>query len=316
MSHELKMNTSKEVFKIDKDVLTFIIDKSYYNNLSSQKILQPNKVQVVSQEDLTITNLTPNYLAIRIKTTKKENYSVNPMYFIISPKHTQDINFKLYLKSGQKPDAKGHKFKFEGFIIQESQKDEDVKFLFKDYTDKGIEVTGNIQKRSVIFKQEHELVFDNEDEKEDEKEGKTILRGKNDPLGISAQSIYDYPGNILQGSTVLKSLKESNEELVNIGTSSIFMDKSVNLKKESERQEFEKLKKEYNQLKEQVDNLRINEDLLNQRIKNEKNKRANSGGQYDKFKYKVPEVKEKNYTKNFLIGVFVFSTLIGFYLVK
>ena len=309
MSHELKMNTSKELFKIDKDILTFIIDKSYY---TSQKISQPHKI-MVSQEDLSVVNLTPNYLALRIKTTKKENYSVNPMYFIISPNGTQEVNFKLYLKSGQKPDAKGHKFKFEGFIIQESQKNEDVKFLFNDYIDKGIEVIGNVQKRNVIFKEESEQVFDFEDEKED----KTILRGKNNLLGMSTQSIYDYPDNTLQGSMTLKSIKESNDDIVNLGTSnSIFMDKNAILKKENERQEFEKLKKEYNQLKEQVDNLRINEDLLNQRIKNEKNKRTNSSGLYDKFKYKVPEVKEKNYSKNFLIGVFVLSTLIGFYLVK
>lgn len=313
MSHELKMNTSKELFKIDKDILTFIIDKSYY---TSQKISQPHKI-MVSQEDLSVVNLTPNYLALRIKTTKKENYSVNPMYFIISPNGTQEVNFKLYLKSGQKPDAKGHKFKFEGFIIQESQKNEDVKFLFNDYIDKGIEVIGNVQKRNVIFKEESELVFDFEDEKEDDKEDKTILRGKNNLLGMSTQSIYDYPDNTLQGSMMLKSIKESNDDIVNLGTSnSIFMDKNAILKKENERQEFEKLKKEYNQLKEQIDNLRINEDLLNQRIKNEKNKRTNSSGLYDKFKYKVPEVKEKKYSKNFLIGVFVFSTLIGFYLVK
>ena len=309
MSHELKMNTSKELFKIDKDILTFIIDKSYY---TSQKISQPHKI-MVSQEDLSVINLTPNYLALRIKTTKKENYSVNPMYFIISPNGTQEVNFKLYLKSGQKPDAKGHKFKFEGFIIQESQKNEDVKFLFNDYIDKGIEVIGNVQKRNVIFKEESEQVFDFEDEKED----KTILRGKNNLLGMSTQSIYDYPDNTLQGSMMLKSIKESNDDIVNLGTSnSIFMDKNAILKKENERQEFEKLKKEYNQLKEQVDNLRINEDLLNQRIKKKKNKRTNSSGLYDKFKYKVPEVKEKKYSKNFLIGVFVFSTLIGFYLVK
>jgi hypothetical protein len=312
MSHELKMNTSKEVFKINKDVLTFIIDKSYY---TSQKILQPNKI-MVSQEDLSVANLTPNYLALRIKTTKKENYSVNPMYFIISPKGTQEINFKLYLNSGQKPDAKGHKFKFEGFMIKESQKNEDAKFLFTDYIDKGIEVIGNVQKRIVIFKEESELVFDNEDVKEDEKEDKTILRGKNNPLGMSTQSIYDYPDNKLQGSGMLKSIKESYDDIVNIGTSGIFMDKSAILKKENERQEFEKLKKEYNQLKEQVDNLRINEDLLNQRIKIEKNKRTNSDGHSEKFKYKVPEIKEKKYSKNFLIGVFAFCTLIGFYLVK
>lgn len=315
MSNELKMNTSKELFKIDKEVLTFIIDKSYYHELS-QKILQQDIIQVVSQEDLSVSNLTPNYLAIRIKTTKKKNYSVNPMYCIISPNGTQEINFKLYLRSGQKPNATGHKFKFEGFIIKESQKNEDAKFLFTDYTDKGIEVQGNIQKRNVIFKEEGEIGNENEDEKEDEKEDKTILRGKNNPLGMSAQSIYDFPDSQMQGSAFIKSIKETNEELVNLGTSSLFMNKSVDLKKENERKEFERLKKEYNQLKEQVDNLRINEDLLNQRIKNEKKKTTNLNGHSDKFKYKVPEVKEKNYSKNFLIGVFVFSTLLGFYLVK
>ena len=313
MSHELKMNTSKELFKIDNDFLIFKIDSTFYK---PQTIIQANKV-MASQEDLSIVNLTQNYLALRIKTTKKENYSVNPMYFIISPEGTQEVNFKLYLKLGQKPDAKGHKFKFEGFIIKESQKNEDAKFLFIDYIDKGIEVIGNVQKRKVVFEEEDELIIDNEDKKKYEKEDKAIFRGKNNLLGMSVESIYDYPDNKSRGSFMSNSFEKNKEVKLYIEASNRYItNKNKTLKKENERQEFEKLKTEYNQLKEQIDNLRINKDLLNQRIKNEKKKGTNPGGHSDKFKYKVPEVKEKNFSKNFLIGVFVLSTLIGFYLVK
>ena len=68
-------------------------------------------------------------------------------------------------------------------------------------------------------------------------------------------------------------------------------------------------------LKEQVDNLKRNEELLNKRIINEK-KRKNSSQGSNKFNYKIPTFKEEKITMNTLIGIFVISIFIGFYLVK
>ena len=77
---------------------------------------------------------------------------------------------------------------------------------------------------------------------------------------------------------------------------------------------FENLKKEYNQLKEQYVNLKMNEELFKKRINNEKNKNNNTKISNIKFNYKVPEDKGKKISMNLIIGLFLFSSLTSPYL--
>lgn len=286
MSHELVMDVSKEIFSLNKEVLSFKINPQN-SKLSSHSSIHSGDIKPLSEENILVTNLTSDYLAFRTKTTKKENYAVNPTYCLIPPNCNQSLNFVFYNKSGGKIDPKGHKFKFEGFIIPESKKDEDVKKLFQENIKKGTKVIGNSQKRYVQFSE------DNENNEE-------ILRGSNNSLGSSSESKYTIPEN-----------KEDNLRISDI----IEQKSGGRFGMDNNKEKYENLKKEYNQLKEQVDNLKRNEELLNKRIFNEKNKKNPYHGS-EKFKFKVPEAKEEKIPRNQLISIFLFAVLIGFYLVK
>ena len=298
MSKDLIMDVSKEIFTLNKEILTFKINQSNLSRLSSHSSIHSGNLQPLSEEDISITNLTSEYLAFRTKTTKKENYAVNPTYCLIPPNGNQVLNFVFYNKSAEKLDPKGHKFRFEGFIIPESQKNEEVKNLFQEYIKSGKKVVGNCLKRYVHF--------------EENDEDSNILRGSNNSIGTNNLSNYTIAEE-QKNSLLMDKIKEKDE---NVRISDIIEEKSGGrFGIENNREKLENLKREYNQLKEQVENLKRNEELLNKRIYNEKNKKNVHHGS-DKFKFKVPEIKEEKLSRNKIIGIFLFSVLIGFYLVK
>jgi hypothetical protein len=278
MSKDLIMDVSKEIFTIDKDKLCFRVNSSNLSKLSSHSSINAGNLQPLSEEEIHLKNLTSDYLAFRTKTTKKEYYAVNPTYCIIPPNGSQTLNFTFYNKQGMNLDPKGHKFKFQGFIIPESQKDKDAKDLIKDYIDKGEKVVGNEKKCGVKF------IEDSEDS--------GALRS--DISGKSGDEENLRFSDVMQPGSDLKIGGDNNKE------------------------KLEFLKREHNQLQEQVDNLKRNQELLIKRINNEKNQKSSEGFS-NKFFYKVPAVNEtkvpKN-TKNALIGIFILSVLVGFYLVK
>ena len=300
MPKDLVMDESKEVFKLDKDVLSFRINYSNLSKLSSLSSSSSKQLQPLSEEQILITNLTSEYLAFRTKTTKKELYIVNPTFCIIPPNSTQVLNFKFHNKPGEKLDPKNHKFKFQGFIIPESKKDLDVKELIKEYTQNGEKVVGNEKKCCVKFLEEND---------------NSILSGSINNLTSSNISNYTVSNDQNQGSLLKDKIENKEEE--NFRLSDIIQNKSGGrFGMDNNKEKLEMLKREHNQLKEQVENLKRNEELLNKRIDNEKNKKSSSGGYSTKFNYKVPVVKEAKLSKNKLIGIFLISILVGFYLVK
>jgi len=300
MPKDLVMDESKEVFKLDKDVLSFRINYSNLSKLSSLSSSSSKQLQPLSEEQILITNLTSEYLAFRTKTTKKELYIVNPTFCIIPPNSTQVLNFKFHNKPGEKLDPKNHKFKFQGFIIPESKKDLDVKELIKEYTQNGEKVVGNEKKCCVKFLEEND---------------NSILSGSINNLTSSNISNYTVANDQNQGSLLKDKIENKEEE--NLRLSDIIQNKSGGrFGMDNNKEKLEMLKREHNQLKEQVENLKRNEELLNKRIDNEKNKKSSSGGYSTKFNYKVPVVKEAKLSKNKLIGIFLISILVGFYLVK
>ena len=143
MSLESLMDTSKEIFKLDKEILTF--------KINSKNLEESSEPISIAGEEILVTNLTENYLALKIKTTKNKMYAVNPSYCIISPNEEKKINIILYKLIGEKLDPKKHKFQFEGIIILENEKEKDVKDLFNEYIKKGNKIVGNIQKISVKY---------------------------------------------------------------------------------------------------------------------------------------------------------------------
>ena len=151
MSSELNLNDLKEVFKLDKEVISFNLD---LENISEK---EPSKTSINIENEIKVTNLTEDYLAFRVKATKKTYYSVQPTYCIIPPKEFKTIEIKFFLKEGGIPKLHGHKFKFEGFIIQENEKEKDAKNLFNEYIQKGAQVVGNCQKTFVQFSNNDEI---------------------------------------------------------------------------------------------------------------------------------------------------------------
>lgn len=155
MMPELKFDNTKEVFKLDKEILSFKLD---INNLSE---LEPIKQPITSETEIKITNLTDDYLIFRTKTTKKLYYRVQPTFCTLSPKEIKNIKIIFNLKEGEKPKFNGHKFRFEGFVIQENEKDIEPKILFHEYTQKGATVVGNSQKTFVQFSDSDENTIGN-----------------------------------------------------------------------------------------------------------------------------------------------------------
>ena len=145
MSSQLTFDNTKEVFSLDKEILSFNID---INNISE---LEPIKSSINSETEVKITNLTNDYIAFRTKTTKKIYYTVQPSQCVIPPKEIKNIKISFYLKEGEKPKWHGHKFRFEGFVIQSNEKDMEPKNIFSEYTKKGVPVVGDSQKTFVQF---------------------------------------------------------------------------------------------------------------------------------------------------------------------
>lgn len=278
------MDTSKEIFTIDKDILSFKINSDYVNRASTSE-----RPTIVSENEFEIRNITNKYIAFRIKTTKKQYYTVNPSYCVIPPNSNQKINLMYYLIPGEKVSSSGHKFKIEGFIISDSEKDENVKEIFSKYSSNKMKVEGNVQKRFVQFVEDKEYVINKLNEEEPK---------------ISRISEYSIAPNQEQ--------KLENQPF----TSKRFMEDEPEMQEFRNQEKFKILKDEYNKLKTQIENLNINQENIKRRIQYEKNSQDNSSNYSIKFKYNIPKQEEKQIPKIVYIWAFALSTLIGFYLTK
>ena len=149
------IDSSKNLFSIDKKVIVFEINNEKKNTLSNININISNSSShyalYISHTSIIVTNLTSEYLSLRTKTTKKKNYNVYPSYCILSPNSEKKIDFKYFINEGEKISNSGHKFKFEGFIISNEEKDIDSKILFNKYISQKIPVKASLIKASVEF---------------------------------------------------------------------------------------------------------------------------------------------------------------------
>ena len=202
-SPELVFDNSKEVFHLDKEVISFNLN---IENISEE---EPLKSELKSETELKITNLSDNYIVFRTKTTKKLYYSVTPTYCIIPPKEIKNIKIVFWIKEGEIPKLHGHKFKFEAFSIDENEKDKEPKELISEYIQKGTPVTGNSQKTFVQFNE-----GDNSSEKKD-KNGKFLSLPKTSHIR-SGSNLSDYQDieekNENESKPLLSEQIKSNEE--------------------------------------------------------------------------------------------------------
>ena len=154
MSSELKIDTSSQIIKINSRSLVFKINpKTLSEKLKSEKEKNNlNKYILISECFIKIENISTNYVAIRVRTTKKYCYNVEPTYSIIAPNTFEKIKILYYIKSGEEISSQGHKFRFEGIIIGQKEKNtKNIYGLFQQYIQKGIVVKGNSIIKNVNF---------------------------------------------------------------------------------------------------------------------------------------------------------------------
>ena len=273
---KLEMDTSKDIFTVDKKKLIFNIDINA-SKLSTNSNNNTEEPQPAGKDNIHITNLTESYLAFQTKSTKKNYYAVDPTYCVVPPKGIQEINLTLYLKPGEKPNSKNHRFQFIGFIILEEEKDQNARDLFKSYTEKKQKVFAKEIKCEVEFIGE-------------------------EPSGEGSPKI-----NLGDGNESNNPNNKGEEE--NLRFSEVLgkpkVEKDINKVEEDLKKENEKLKEQTDNLTKEIDNL-----------KKEINKATNSDKVSNKYIYKVPGVEEIKLSRNILLGIFFFSLLVGFILVK
>ena len=77
---------------------------------------------------------------------------MEPTYSIIAPNTFEKIKILYYIKPGEEISSQGHKFRFEGIIIEQKEKNtKNIFGLFQQYIQKGTVVKGNAIIKTVNF---------------------------------------------------------------------------------------------------------------------------------------------------------------------
>lgn len=271
-------DTSDILFEVDKDVLVF-------TPIQSEEFER--------ESNITVTNISNYHIAFRIKTTKKEDYTVNPTHIVISPKAKISIDFK-FLRKKHKGDLSEHKFKLDGFIISNEDKDKDAKQLFFQQEKTKARVKGNIIKMTVSF---------------------------NENMPPSSSSFQDIgkSQNLLYTSA---TMHHSNQ---NTSNSNAKMDEEIIKRDRQLKEELENLKVEYYKLKNQLGTLNEKETILKNRILLE-NAPDSSNIKLSKHIYVIsylilsyhivvlPPLVEKQISSTVSIALCIFTIILGFYL--
>ena len=121
--------SESSLFQITPERLIFNLDTDNISELSA------NTSKISKDIHIKIINVSTNSIAIKIKTTKKNNYIMSPSSeFVIPPKEEKEVNIRFKRDEGEKLKLKSHKVLFEGIEIKEEDKDLSVKELFDKYT--------------------------------------------------------------------------------------------------------------------------------------------------------------------------------------
>lgn len=149
---DLKIESSSpSIMCIDEDKVIFKINRKIVSQIT-KTIKGGRKPFLISESHLHVKNISSDYIAVRVRATKKKFYYVDPTYVILSPGESKNYRFLYYTNLKEDITSEGHKFKFEGFIIQPNEIElKDVFHLCQEYIKKEIKVKGNIFKLGVKF---------------------------------------------------------------------------------------------------------------------------------------------------------------------
>ena len=224
MSSELKLDASNQILKSENKDLIFRINK---NKSNSQKL------DLTSECHIKIENISSNYVALRVRTTKKYSYAVYPIYAIIKPNYFINIKLVYHSNPNEVISSAGHKFRFEGFIIDEKEKNcKDILGLFQQYIKGKKVVKGNIIKKKVIFS----FVEDNQKNLKEKKFNLNDHKNCNNNFNLNNQSIHNINiplkgnvnNNMIDSKKIEKEIEECNE-LRNINANLIKKLDEINL---------------------------------------------------------------------------------------
>ena len=277
--NESNSNNASKIFSIDKKRIDFRINNKNSTNRSSSSISQN---RITSESILTIKNLTSNYLAMRIRTTKKDYYGVMPTYSIIEPNSSKKITFQFCIKESLLLTLNNseHKFLFEGVELEEYNFEEPKK-IFEEIS------KNNLNYNIYSIKKNAEFIDLNNNINQNNSSSK---------LSIDKNSTFQSNLNSnIQNNTNIKQSK--------------------NIENEDENEELERLKVEYYKLKNELGNLSQN--YINLKNSVDMEKYGEIPNIYNKnLKYGLPEIKEIKIPTKFAIIFCFISIIFGYYITK
>ena len=142
---EIESNQKQSLFNITPNKLSFSLD-------TDNILLLSQGTEKISKEiEIKINNLSSEFIIIKIKTTKKNNYIMTPSSFVLSPKEENIIKIRFKRDEGEKLELKSHKIQFEGCIISQEDKDLNVDDLYKKYIKNGNKDVNNIIAKTYFF---------------------------------------------------------------------------------------------------------------------------------------------------------------------
>ena len=142
---EIESNPNQPLFNITPNKLSFSLD-------TDNILLLSQGTEKISKEiEIKINNLSSEFIIIKIKTTKKNNYIMTPSSFVLSPKEENIIKIRFKRDEGEKLELKSHKIQFEGCIISQEDKDLNVDDLYKKYIKNGNKDVNNIIAKTYFF---------------------------------------------------------------------------------------------------------------------------------------------------------------------
>ena len=185
MSSELKLDSSIQVIKSSNTDITIKIRKQQVNINEKEK----NNLIYIGHDNIIIKNVSKEYVALRVRSTKKKYYKVEPIYSIIHP--NSFVTIKIFYTSTEEEELTSlrHKFKFDGFIIEEKDKNcKNILGLFQNAISDNKIRKGNSIVKNVKF------IYEKEDRECEEirKIHQTLLKELNELRKQNRISANDY----------------------------------------------------------------------------------------------------------------------------
>jgi hypothetical protein len=336
MSKELNIvDSSINLFNIDKPSLVFQINKNNNSaNIQNFSNTSHNPIYL-GQTSLIVTNLTSEYLAFRMKTTKKKYYSVYPSYCNLAPNRKEKIEISYFINEGEKVSNEGHKFKFEAFVISPEEKDKDTRKLFSTYISEKTPVKASSLKiDNVVFieKENNSNILDKNNIKNNPLSSNTLNLFSERSVPPQDESLLskDYnfmSSNIDKNKNNEINKEKSNEKNVNFDFPNDFG--TPKIKKNSTKKMYEntlpkteeetnallnKLKVEYYKLKNELDILKSNYYNLRNHVDLEENQAEDLKEENNKNKYPSINSKEIKLSPAICVVLFILAIILGFYL--